>query len=110
MHAPTFPGILTGNTLQGLVFLQDEGLLPPDIAEQLADDYAFLRRIEHALQVLHDRQTYTVPEDPDELQALARRVLGAKETKESFLQRLNSCFGRVFAAHQKYLHERVASS
>jgi glutamate-ammonia-ligase adenylyltransferase len=89
------PGFLTGNTIDGLRRLARCGFLPADQATQLETDYVFLRRIEHYLQIKEDRQIHALPTDPDELLALARRILGRKADVQQFNEALEACFTRV---------------
>ncbi len=41
---------------------------------QLTDAYLFLRRVEHRLQLVHESQTHTIPQNISEQMALARRM------------------------------------
>jgi glutamate-ammonia-ligase adenylyltransferase len=95
--------VLDGNTVAALEGLRAAGLLPPAEAEGLKRDYLFLRRIEHYLQIFEDRQTHTLPSEPAELAALARRTLGTEATAESFAGELNACLQRVQRAWQTCL-------
>lgn len=62
------------NTLDGLVRLADFGFLHADEFRQLSSGYVFLRTIEHSLQLMHYKQTHTLPSDQRELGWLARRL------------------------------------
>ena len=68
------PEVLSINTLDGLVRLADFGFLPADEYRQLASGYVFLRTVEHALQLMHYKQTHSLPTDRRELAYLARRL------------------------------------
>jgi len=103
IHAPDRPGILTGNTLEGLSRLRAADLLPADVAGRLEEDYIFLRRVEHGLQILEDRQIHALPSDEAELTALARRMLGSQGTATEFLDRLNACLQRTHEAYETHL-------
>jgi glutamate-ammonia-ligase adenylyltransferase len=72
-------------------------------AEQLKRDYLFLRRIEHYLQIFEDRQTHSLPAEPSELEALARRTLGPQASAARFQEELAGCLGRVAAAFADHL-------
>jgi glutamate-ammonia-ligase adenylyltransferase len=100
IHAPA---VLDGNTVAALDALRAAGLLPPAEAESLKRDYLFLRRIEHYLQIFEDRQTHTLPSEPAELAALARRTLGPEATAEGFAAELEACLQRVRRAWQARL-------
>ncbi|SIQ52805.1 glutamate-ammonia-ligase adenylyltransferase [Alkalispirochaeta americana] len=77
LHHSLYPNLITGNTLEGLTCLEEAGLLEPDQAARLREDYRFLRRIEHFLQAYEDRQLHTLPAEPRAREKLARIVLGA---------------------------------
>lgn len=49
------------------------GLMPQQAADELLQDYAFLRDLEHALQGLDDRQTQLLPDDELAQQRIAYR-------------------------------------
>ena len=64
----------TGNTLKAIAMLQDAGCLSSLEGSLLAENYSFLRMIEHRLQIMFDLQTHLLPESPEELRRLARRM------------------------------------
>ncbi len=70
----TNPHIRTRSTLKAIPRLRDEGLLTPADARVLAEGYAFLRTIEHYLQIMDYRQTYTLPAEASAISLLARRL------------------------------------
>jgi glutamate-ammonia-ligase adenylyltransferase len=53
-------------TLEALERLARAKLLPGEAARELAEAYRFLRRVEHRLQYLDDRQTHTLPADAED--------------------------------------------
>ena len=55
------PELAVRPTLEALARLAARRLLPADAARELAEAYLFLRRLEHRLQYLDDRQTHTLP-------------------------------------------------
>lgn len=68
------PHLRTTNTLSALQRLRHGRLLTETEASELADDYQFLRNLEHRLQLLHSFQTQTLPTDLRERFRLARRM------------------------------------
>jgi glutamate-ammonia-ligase adenylyltransferase len=98
-------GLLSPGTLEALEALKEASLLPASLAEQLRHDYLFLRRVEHYLQIFEDRQTHTLPRDPDALQALARRMLGHETGPEQLMERVGRCMAEVEAAFTRYVLE-----
>ncbi len=96
IHAPGAPHLLEGNTLRAVGALEERGVILRGQAETLREDYRFLRRVEHALQLLEDRQTHVVPTDPDALGALAGRVNHAgREAVGAFVEELEERLTRV---------------
>ncbi len=68
------PEIRTGNTLDGLEALARLEMLPEATAAELSAAYLWLRRAEHAQQLVEERQTARFPRDPRERLELARRM------------------------------------
>lgn len=73
-HGGAVAEVRSINTLDGLVRLADFGFVRGDEFRELSSAYVFYRVIEHALQLKHSRQTHTLPNDPAELETLARRL------------------------------------
>ncbi len=106
IHAPENSMLLQGNTLLALDVLLEAGILERNIVGQLKEDYLFLRRIEHFLQILEDRQIHVLPRDPTELDILSKKVLGPDATANAFLDGLNHRFKRINDLYKTYLLER----
>ena len=75
------------------------------VVTQLKEDYIFLRRTEHYLQILEDRQNHALPKDPAELHALAKRMMGGQIEAEKFMEVLDQCLARVHDAYRTHLIE-----
>ena len=95
--------LINGNTMLAIEALAEAGILPEDTSSSLKEDYIFLRRIEHYLQILEDRQIHTLPKDKREIEALAKRMLGVDANGDQFLDLLNSCLERVRNVYEKYV-------
>ena len=54
----------TGSTCEALRRLASTGRIYPATAAELIDNYRFLRRLEHRLQMVEDAQTHMLPPDP----------------------------------------------
>ncbi len=74
LNGGDLPEIRTGNTLQAIRQLERAGCLTHLESSLLAENYQFLRTIEHRLQIMYDLQTHTLPEDEQELRRLAIRL------------------------------------
>lgn len=92
-----FPEIRTRSTLKSLQCLVARGLMKPETAQQLAEGYILLRRIEHRIQYLDDQQTHLLPTDDADLAWIARTLgLVCKPQACELLDRL--CEVREFVA------------
>jgi glutamate-ammonia-ligase adenylyltransferase len=105
VHAHEHPEILSGGTLPALRALGEAGILPVPTVEQLSDDYIFLRRVEHFLQIYEDRQTHSLPRDPAQLRALSRLMLGSGATEGQLRAALAQRFQRIQAAWREFAKE-----
>ncbi len=103
INSSQHPDILTGNTLQGIQLLGDKGLLGTETARELADDYMFLRRVEHLLQIYEDRQIHTVPEDEEALNPLAKRLEGSGSDGVTLKARIEERLVRVRRNYDTFL-------
>jgi len=68
------PWLRERNSLKALFRLTERGYLAPDLGRRLSHALVHLRTVEHRLQILHEFQTHTLPDDPSELGRLARRL------------------------------------
>ncbi len=62
------------NTLEALQVLQDVGVLPAADRALLADGYRFLRRVENALRLAHDRPVEDLDRGQMDLTTVAKRM------------------------------------
>ncbi len=62
------------NTWEALEALRDAGLLSGEEYAGLRDGYDFLRRVQGRLRIVHNRSLDEVPEAPEEVEKLARRL------------------------------------
>ncbi len=103
VHGKACPSVLEGNTLRALRLLCEAGVLGEAEAQSAAADYAFLRRVEHYLQIMEDRQIHAVPGDGPALAALARRVLGPGGSADAFGERLEAVRERSHALYRRVM-------
>jgi glutamate-ammonia-ligase adenylyltransferase len=71
---PTQPSLRLRATVPALDALAQAGALPSEDARELRDAYAFLRRLENRLRIVHDRSIQQITDQPRELDKLARRM------------------------------------
>ncbi len=74
LHGGEWPDVRDGNTLQAIARLEQVGCLSAEKRHIMDDTYRFLRRLEHRLQIVFDRQTHEMPRDPEALRTLALRM------------------------------------
>lgn len=74
LYAGQIPQLRTPNTLQALAQLLDHGFITSSDYCVLTDAYVFFRNLEHKLQLVHDLQTHSLPEDVESRLLCARRM------------------------------------
>jgi [glutamine synthetase] adenylyltransferase / [glutamine synthetase]-adenylyl-L-tyrosine phosphorylase len=74
LNGGDLPELRTGNTLEAMDRLEQCGCLTNQERMLLGENYTFLRKIEHRLQILFDLQTRALPADDAELRRLAQRL------------------------------------
>ena len=90
------------NTLEAIRQLQRVSALSGKEADQLRDAYVFFRRLEHRLQMMHNRSDYSLPEGEDEQGVLARAMdVGSAEAYRKILdvhlKAVQEVYAQVFA-------------
>ena len=80
VHGGEAPSVHVQNTLLAVERLHDIGALTAAQRDGLSEAYLFLRRVENALRIVHDRPLDALPKNRAELAQLARR-LGYAETE-----------------------------
>jgi glutamate-ammonia-ligase adenylyltransferase len=87
------PELAVRPTLEALERLAARRLLPEQAARELAEAYLFLRRVEHRLQYLDDRQTHTLPSDEGDRARVA--TMCGFDSWDAFAHALQAQRGRV---------------
>ncbi len=107
LHVVTHPQLLESNTITALQYLQTLNLLQAADGKFLEEAYLFLRDIEHKLQMVHELQTHTLPNDRSELTKCAIRMGYADQPPSSattkFLAHYESIRTRVQAIYARTL-------
>lgn len=68
------PALQIRPTLQVLSLLAERKLISSDTERELNTAYVFLRRLEHRLQYVEDKQTHMLPTDPAEREKIGRSM------------------------------------
>ncbi len=104
---PEYPDLIQGNTLMALAVLRELALLEGELAQQLKEDYIFLRRVEHYLQLFEDRQVHTLPRDPERRETLSRLMMGIDSGEDRFIGYLEKVRVRTRSAYREKLLEYI---
>jgi len=94
LYAGDDPWLRERNTLRAIFRLTERGYLSPGLGRLLGDALIHLRTVEHRLQLLHEFQTHTLPDDPMELGRLARRM-GLRLAPAAARRRFQAEHGRI---------------
>lgn len=95
------PAMRSSNTVAALRALAAAGHTTEAVAEELIEAYGYLRRLEHRLQMTDDKQTQTLPTNPEQLTELAlfSGYDGVEDFSAALLKRLScveSHYARLF--------------
>jgi glutamate-ammonia-ligase adenylyltransferase len=109
LYGGSEPWVRHGGTMLALARLQDKGFLSGAEYGRLASAYQFLRQLEHRLQIADDRQTHTLPVQPDALELLARRMPDGRGSCDWLLEQTEVHLGQVREIYDRVVHSSVAS-
>ena len=98
------PALRAPATLAALAALARAGLIGEVAFGELSAAYRFLRRIEHRLQMIDDRQTHSLPQDEAGLERIAR--FSGFPTKQAFAETLLAHLSAV-ERHYRALFEEA---
>ncbi|MEO1268895.1 MAG: hypothetical protein AAFX99_12405, partial [Myxococcota bacterium] len=96
------PNVRSPTTLDALERLLASGLLPSRDVALLASAYSWYRLIEHRVQMDHNRHTHALPDKPEGMERLARRM---GDTVVPFLTRLVQTRSTVESLFERLLAE-----
>ena len=105
MHGGAQQWVRHRGTLLALARLHEKKVLSGPEYGKLASAYQFLRHLEHRLQFDEDRQTHTLPDHPQALELLARRMPGGGSV-EWLVRTLNGVFQQVLEIYDRVVHAR----
>jgi [glutamine synthetase] adenylyltransferase / [glutamine synthetase]-adenylyl-L-tyrosine phosphorylase len=74
LHGGQYAQVRHCNTLTAIARLEQVGCLTAEEQSYMEDTYRFLRKVEHRLQTMFDRQTHQMPRDLEEQRILAIRM------------------------------------
>lgn len=95
------PSLRSSGTLESLNSLVEAGHVTLTAAENIKEAYVFLRTLEHRLQMIDDRQTQTLPTDPQDIDRLGAFMGFAdaqafRKTLDGHLRNVEQHYARLF--------------
>ena len=96
----TDPSLRAIPTCDALCALSDAGHIRREVTDALANSYRYLRRAEHRMQMIADKQTHSLPREPARFETLAR-FLGYADGK-AFSSELVSCLRQVERQYESF--------
>jgi glutamate-ammonia-ligase adenylyltransferase len=104
LHGGRLPSLRQRTTRPLFEALAEARILPATDRDQLLEAYVFLRRVEHRLQMLEERQTHLLPSEDEARRLLARRLgYAGPRAREEFETDLASHRDRVHVAFESLL-------
>ena len=104
IHGGRDATLRVADTRTALAVLGDAGWIKPSEAETLSRAYEMLRTFEHRLQMHDDRQTHSIPENPEIADAVSR-LHGLKDG-EALLALLRPVTAEVAAIYDRMVDEK----
>ena len=103
LNGGTLPEVRTGNTLDAILKLEQAGCLTFQERSLLEENYRFLRKVEHRLQIMFDLQTHLLPEDEEEMRKLAIRMGFTNNKKQTALEAFQADLDEKTEVNRKIL-------
>lgn len=110
VHGRADETIRAPTTLSALADLTRGGYIGREDGEQLHDAYAFLRTLEHRMQLHRLRRTHVIPDDPDALRRLGRSMGHLKNAVDGLHKELEHHRREVRRLHQKLFYRPLLAA
>jgi glutamate-ammonia-ligase adenylyltransferase len=95
--------VRTGNTLEAIAKLNQAGALTQQESTILEENYSYLRKLEHRLQIMYDLQTHQLPKGSSDLGKVARRMGYADNPRGAALEAFQKDFKQRTEVNRKIL-------
>ncbi|MFP4362388.1 MAG: glutamate-ammonia-ligase adenylyltransferase [Spirochaetia bacterium] len=109
IYVDTHPEILSGNTVTALSKLAAHKIVTEEEEAFLRKSYIFFRKIEHLLQIYEDQQVHSVPDNAQEIAALAKRLNIPQTSPRNFMGDLNKKMSEVYTVYTEY-YKRLSNT
>lgn len=113
LNGGELPEIRTTNTLDAISRLERAHCLSPAESTVLAQNYQWLRDLEHRLQLMFDMQVHTIPVDETELLKVAKRMgFGGDESEDPLkvLEQFRKTLSETTESNRKILNHLLHNS
>lgn len=112
LHGPDQKEVRCSSTLEAIRQLQTAGCITGVEQSILEENYRYLRRVEHHLQIMFDRQTHTLPQDDSEIDNIALRMEPGHDSPADagaeFRKQLSECTAQNRQILDHLLHNAFA--
>ncbi len=105
IHSSRHQIFLTGNSLRAIQLLLGSKLITSELAHKLTEYYTLFRRVEHYLQLAHNRQQHRLPTETAELSKLAS-CLAPDKTSEMFYRYFTNALREVHRNYREFIISR----
>ncbi|MCE9545640.1 MAG: bifunctional [glutamate--ammonia ligase]-adenylyl-L-tyrosine phosphorylase/[glutamate--ammonia-ligase] adenylyltransferase, partial [Planctomycetia bacterium] len=106
-HGHNLPSVRQPNTLDALAALAAEGCIEPEDQQFLARSYRLLRATEARLRLMHTTARDDLPDDPQELEKLARAL--GRPSGEALLEECHVLTRRNRELFERYCEQAAAA-
>ena len=110
VHGRADETIRAPTTLSALADLTRGGYIGREDGEQLHDAYAFLRTLEHRIQLHRLRRTHVIPDDTEALRRLGRSMGHLKSSVDALRKELEHHRREVRRLHQKLFYRPLLAA
>jgi len=109
VHGQNDDAVHHAGTLRALDALAEQGYIGRSEAAEFAQEYRFLRLLEHRLQLQKLRRTHLMPRDEDHLRILARST-GLATSAAELAQRWGATKGAVRSLHERLFYRPLLAA
>jgi glutamate-ammonia-ligase adenylyltransferase len=108
VYGGTETWLRSGGTLFSLQKLHDKGHISGKDFHELSQGYAFLRTVEHRLQLRRGQQVHRLPNSDSDLHVLYRSVTGdaGPRRTDAFVRQVGTTMGAVAEIYERIIHHQ----
>ena len=110
LHGGAVSSVRSGNTIEAIRLLANAGCLNRQESDLLTQNYCWLRKLEHLLQIMFDLQTHTLPDNELESGKIALRMGYRDYFGISALQQFQTDLKEVTEVNNRILNHLLHSA